>query len=81
LRHHKIETVTVVGNMSHRCIDAVTRDSDDFGFKTTVIHDACATHDLSFNGVTVPAAHVHAAFMAALQFGYARVVSADEFLA
>ncbi|MGV8917217.1 MAG: cysteine hydrolase family protein [Pseudomonas sp.] len=81
LQDKGVETVTVVGNMSHMCIDAVTRSSDDFGFKTTVIHDACATHDLEFNGVVVPSAQVHAAFMAALRFGYATVVSADEFLA
>ena len=81
LKNKGIETVTVVGNMSHMCIDAVTRASDDYGFKTTVIHDACATHGLEFNGVTVPASHVHAAFMAALDFGYATVVSTEQFLA
>jgi nicotinamidase-related amidase len=75
-----IERVVVIGNMSHMCIDAVTRASDDFGYQTTVIHDACATHDLEFNGVKVPAAYVHAAFMAALEFGYAKVVSTDEFV-
>jgi len=80
LRAKNIEHVTVVGNMSHMCIDAVTRACDDFGFDTTVIHDACATHDLEFNGVTVPAAQVHAAFMAALRFGYATVVSTEEYL-
>lgn len=62
------------------CIDAVSRSSDDFGYATTAIHDACATHDLEFNGVKVPSALVHAAFMAALQFGYAKVQSADEYL-
>jgi hypothetical protein len=46
-----------------------------------VIHDACASRDLEFNGVTVPAAHVHAAFMSALGFAYASVISTDEFLA
>jgi nicotinamidase-related amidase len=81
LEHNEIERVTVVGNMSHMCIDAVTRASDDFGFETTVIHDACTTHDLEFNHVKVPAPMVHAAFMAALQFGYATVLSADEYLA
>lgn len=81
LDSHDIKTVTVVGNMSHMCIDAVTRASDDFGFAATVIHDACATHDLEFGGVKVPAAQVHAAFMAALQFGYAKVVSTQDFLA
>lgn len=77
---HHIEKVTVIGNMSHMCIDAVTRASDDFGFEATVVHDACATHDLEFRGVKVPAVQVHAAFMAALQFGYAQVVSTQEFL-
>ncbi len=75
-----IDSVIVIGNMSHMCIDAVTRASDDFGYKATVIHDACATHDLEFGGVKVPAAQVHAAFMAALQFGYAEVVSTETFL-
>ncbi|MGV8920943.1 MAG: isochorismatase family protein [Pseudomonas sp.] len=80
LQSKGVECVTIVGNMSHMCIDAVTRASDDFGFKTTVIHDACATHDLEFNGVKVPSTQVHAAFMAALRFGYASVVSTEEFL-
>ena len=80
LETHGIEKVVVVGNMSHMCIDAVTRASVDFGYSTTVIHDACATHDLEFNGVSVPATQVHAAFMAALSFGYAEIVSAAAFL-
>ncbi|MDR5748495.1 cysteine hydrolase family protein [Caballeronia sp. LZ029] len=79
LKANGIETVVVVGNMSHMCIDAVTRHSVDLGYATTVIHDACATHDLEFDGVHVPAAHVHAAFMAALRFGYAKLMSAQEF--
>ena|SRR6187402_1684682 len=72
--------VVVVGNMSHMCIDAVTRSSDDFGYATTVIHDACATRDLSFDGVDVPAHMVHAAFMAALAFGYAKVISTNAYV-
>lgn len=80
LQQHGIEEVVVIGNMSHMCIDAVTRTSDDFGYHTTVVHDACATHDLEFDGVSVPAQHVHAAFMAALKFGYADVISTAEFL-
>jgi nicotinamidase-related amidase len=76
-----IKELVVVGSMSHMCVDGITRAAADFGYKVTVIHDACATRDLEFNGVTVPAAHVHAAFMAALAFAYASVVSADEFLA
>ncbi|WP_223529849.1 cysteine hydrolase family protein [Pseudomonas sp. GL-R-19] len=75
-----IKELVVVGSMSHMCVDGITRAAADFGYKVTVIHDACATRDLEFNGVAVPAAQVHAAFMAALAFAYASVVSTNDFL-
>ncbi|CDM56212.1 MULTISPECIES: cysteine hydrolase family protein [Rhizobium] len=76
-----IEDVTVVGSMRHMCIDAVTRAASDFGYRVTVIHDACAMRDLEFNGTLVPAAQAHAAFMAGLAFAYASVLSTNEALA
>ena len=76
-----IEEVTVVGAMSHMCIDAATRAASDLGYATTVLHDACATRDLEFNGEVVPAAQVHNAYMSALAFAYAKVVGTDEYLA
>ncbi len=76
-----IKELVVVGSMSHMCVDGITRAAADFGYTVTVIHDACASRDLEFNGVTVPASHVHAAFMSALGFAYASVISTDEFLA
>jgi len=81
LDRHGIEEVTVVGSMSHMCIDAVTRAASDLGYRVTVVHDACATRDLEFNGTLVPAAQAHAAFMAAFAFAYASVLSTDEALA
>ena len=53
----------------------------DLGYKCLVVHDACATRDQEFEGVFVPAAEVHAAFMAALRFGYAKLVTTEEYLA
>ncbi len=80
LDRNKIDEVVICGAMSHMCVDAVTRAANDFGYKVTVIHDACASRDLAFNGVSVPAAHVHAAFMAALGFAYATMQSTEEYL-
>ncbi|MBM1173871.1 cysteine hydrolase family protein [Microvirga arabica] len=75
-----IEEVTVVGAMSHMCIDATARAASDFGFKTTVVQDACATRDLEFGGVTVPAAQVHAALMSSLGFAYATITDTDAYI-
>lgn len=80
LETHNIEEVIVVGAMSHMCVDAVVRAAVDMGYPTTVLHDACATLDLTFDDVTVPAAQVHAAMMAALEFGYATVTSTQDYL-
>jgi len=75
-----IENIIIVGAMSHMCIDAVTRAASDYGYNCFVAHDACATLDLEFNGTVVPASQVHAAYMSALQFAYAKVESTDEIL-
>jgi len=75
-----VEKLIIVGAMSHMCIDAVARAAVDFGYECHVAHDACTTLELEFNGVTVPAKHVHHAFMAALSFGYCNVDSTDKLL-
>ncbi len=75
-----IRTLTILGAMSHVCIDATVRAAVDLGYDVTVVHDAIATRDLEFNGTDVPAKQVHAAYMAALSFAYATVVSTDESL-
>lgn len=73
--------LTICGAMSHWCIDAAVRAAADHGYVVTVIHDACATRDLEFDGIKVPAAQVHAAFMAAISQGYATALSTDAYLA
>ena len=75
----QVGELVICGAMSHMCIDASTRAAADLGFSCTVIHDACATRDLVFGETVIPAAQVHGAFMAALAFFYARVVSAEDF--
>ncbi|MCD5996361.1 cysteine hydrolase [Pseudomonas sp. CDFA 602] len=81
LDEHGVKTVTVVGAMSHMCIDATVRAAADFGYQVTVVHDACATRDLEFQGNVIAATQVHQAFMSALGFAYAKVVTTDEYLA
>ena len=56
------------------------RAASDYGYKTTVVQDACATRDLEYGGTTVPAASVHAAMMSALGFAYATVTDTDSYV-
>lgn len=75
-----IDRIVVGGMMSHMCVDATVRAASDAGYKCLLAHDACATRDLNFKGVDVPAKKVHAAFMAALGSVYAQVVSTGEII-
>lgn len=81
LQQREIEELVIVGNMSHMCVEGTARAAADLGYPVRVIHDACATLDLEFNGQRVPAAQVQGAVMAALAFAYASVQSTEEFLA
>jgi hypothetical protein len=47
----------------------------------TLVHDACATLALMFDGKQVPAAQVQDATMAALASAYAKVVKTSEMVA
>ena len=72
-----IERVIITGMMSHMCVDATARAAADFGFQVFVAEDACATRDLKFGETTIPAEHVHKAFMAALK-SYGQVMTAEQ---
>ena len=80
LKISEVEEVVICGAMSQMCVDATTRAAFDFGFRCTVIEDACATRNLEHKGVLVEARIVHAAFMAALAVPYAKVISAHEYI-
>jgi nicotinamidase-related amidase len=81
LERLEVDDLHVLGMMSSMCVDATVRAAADLGRKVTVVHDACAAPDLEFDGVAVPGAMVHAAFMAALADGYADVVGSADLLA
>ena len=80
LRSASIDRLAICGAMSHMCIDATTRAAADLGFDCLVVHDACATTDVEFQGERVAAPKVHAAFMSALGFAYAKVMPTQEAL-
>ena len=76
LRGLGTDHLVIAGMMTHMCVDATTRAAFDLGFSCRLAHDACATRALTFGDERVPAAQVHAAFVAALAGLYAKVESA-----
>ena len=76
----EINELVICGMMSHMCIDATVRAAFDMGYGCIVAHDGCATRDLEFSGILIPAAHVHGSFMAALGAVYARLMTVRDII-
>jgi nicotinamidase-related amidase len=81
LEEKTITRLVVCGMMSHMCIDTTVRSAKRLGYAVTLLHDACATKDLTWNGRRIPAETVHGAFMAALDGTFATVITTDAYLA
>ena len=78
LKGSGVKHLVMAGMMTHMCVDASVRQAADLGYKVTLLADACATRAQSFGGERIPARQVHAAFLAALNGFYAKVVNAHE---
>ena len=78
LEDNGITQLIVAGMMSHMCVDTTVRAAFDLGYACTLAHDACATRTLTLADQSVAAAHVHLAFMAALNGVFASVRSAED---
>jgi nicotinamidase-related amidase len=80
LRRLGVTKLVIAGMQTHMCVEAAARAATDLGFDVTVVHDACATRPLEFNGRTAAALDVHTTALAAIKGTYGKVVSTEEWL-
>jgi nicotinamidase-related amidase len=80
LQENKIENLIVCGMMTHMCIDTTVRAGNDLGFKIILIHDACATKNIEFNGKVTKAKDVQTAFLGALDGSFCEIISTEKYL-
>ena len=80
LKEWGIERVIITGMMTHMSVDATARAAADLGFKLLIAEDACASCALAYGNTTIPAEHVHKAFLAALK-SYGQVMPVEQILA
>lgn len=80
LTEHGINKLVVAGMMSHMCIDTTVRACQNYGYKVTVVEDACTTKALKLHDEVLPAPVVHKVFMAGLQGMFAEVMTLAQYL-
>ncbi|KES17862.1 Amidase related to nicotinamidase [Gilliamella apicola SCGC AB-598-I20] len=79
LQQEGITQLVICGMMSHMCVDSTTRSACELNYQPILIHDACSTRDLDFNGNIIPSQLVHNSFMSALM-RFATVMSCESFI-
>jgi nicotinamidase-related amidase len=75
----KVKNVVICGMQTHMCVEAAVRAAADMGYKVTLIHDACATRTLTWDGMTIPSAQVQASTLATLK-SYCKILSTSNFI-
>lgn len=78
LRGLGVTDLVVIGMMTHMCVDTTVRAACDAGYSVRLVADACATLDLSYGGVSVPAASVQASYLAAIDGTFADVITSAQ---
>jgi nicotinamidase-related amidase len=80
LKNNNINRLVIIGMQTQMCVEAAIRAGHDFGFECIVIHDACATRDVKFNGKIVKAEDVQTSILATItDGGYGKVIDLKTF--
>lgn len=80
LRERGIDTLTVVGYMTHNCDDATVRQAMHEGWKVELLHDAAGSLPYANSLGTATAEEIHRVFTIVMHTGFAAVVSTGEWL-
>lgn len=80
LRERGIDTLTVVGYMTHNCDDATVRQAMHEGWKVELLHDAAGSLPYTNAMGSATAEEIHRIFSIVMHTGFAAVVSTDEWL-
>jgi len=77
---HGIDTLTVLGFMTHNCVDSTIRHALHAGLKVEFLHDASGSVSYANRAGRVDARAIHHAFSVVLQSRFAAVLSTDEWI-
>lgn len=81
LRERGVDTLTVVGYMTHNCDDATVRQARHEGWNVELLHDAAGSVPYANARGAATAEEIHRVFTVVMHTGFAAVVSTDDWLA
>jgi len=75
-----VTDLVVCGMQTHMCVEGAVRAAHDYGYKLTLVQDACATRALQYNDRIITAENVHLSTLKTLDKNYCAVVDTENFL-
>ena len=81
LRQRAIDTLTLVGYMTHNCDDATARQAKHEGWQVELLHDAAGSLPYSNALGSATAEEIHRVFTVVMHTGFAAVASTEQWLA
>ncbi len=81
LQHRQIDTLTVVGYMTHNCDDSTIKQAVHEGFAVEFLADAAGAVSYENLAGRASAAEIHRVFAVVMQSRFAAVASTDEWIA
>lgn len=80
LRERGVDTLSIVGYMTHNCDDATARQASHEGWKVELLHDAAGSLPYANAQGAATAEEIHRVFAVVMHTGFAAVVSTDQWL-
>ncbi len=81
LRERGIDTLSIVGYMTHNCDDSTARQAHHEGWKVELLHDASGSLPYRNAIGAATAEEIHRVFTVVMHTGFAAVASTDDWLA
>ena len=81
LRERGIDTLSVIGYMTHNCDDSTVRQAHHEGWKVELLHDATGSLPYANAMGAASAEEIHRVFTLVMHTGFAAVLGTDEWLA
>lgn len=80
LRERGVDTLSVVGYMTHNCDDSTVRHAAHTGFRVELLHDAAGSVPYANALGSATAEEIHRVFTVVMHTGFAAVVSTSDWL-
>jgi len=80
LRDQGVDTLSIIGYMTHNCDDSTARQASHEGWKVELLHDAAGSLPYKNAMGSATAEEIHRVFTVVMHTGFAAVVSTDDWL-